>query len=138
MTIVAIDYGKRRLGIATADTSTLVALPHGVIERRSMKQDLAVLRGRLEQLQATLLIVGLPLNMDGTVGRAALEARKFADIVQNATGLEVQLIDERLSSFEAGERLKAAWHHPRRGVRDDAVAAAVILEAWLETHRIAC
>ena len=136
MTIVAIDYGERKLGIATADKSTLVVFPHGVIERHSIKRDLTALRTSLEELKATLVIVGLPLNMDGGVGPAAVAAQKFAQIVHDATGLEVQLFDERLSTFEAKERLKAAPKHSRRSARVDAVAAAVILEAWIEAHRL--
>lgn len=137
MTIVAIDYGKRRLGIAAADKSTLVVFPHGVIERHSLKRDLAALRARLEQLEASLVVVGLPLNMNGAAGPEALAARKFAHIVQDATGLEVQLFDERLSTFEAKERLKTASKHNRRRACVDDVAAAVILETWLEAQRIA-
>jgi putative Holliday junction resolvase len=137
MTIVAIDYGKRRLGIAIADKSTLVVFPHGVIERRSIERDLTALRARLEELEATLVIVGLPLNMDGGAGPAALAARKFAQIVHQATGLEVQLFDERLSTFEAKERLKTASKHKRRSAGVDAVAAAVILETWLAAQHIA-
>jgi putative Holliday junction resolvase len=137
MTIVAIDYGKRRLGIAAADTSTRVVLPDGVIERHSIKRDLIKLRARFEELEATQVIIGLPLNMDGATGPAALAARKFAQIVQDATGLDVQVFDERLSTFEAKERLKTTSKHNRRRTRVDAVAAAVILEAWLDNQRMA-
>ena len=137
MTIVAIDYGKRRLGIAAADQSTLVVFPQGVIERRSIKRDLMMLRARLEELEATLVIVGLPLNMDGGAGPAALEAMHFAQILREATGIEVQVFDERLSTFEAKERLRIGSKHRRRRACVDAVAAAVILEAWLQTQRIA-
>jgi putative Holliday junction resolvase len=137
MTIVAIDYGKRRLGIAAADKSTLVVFPQGVIERRSIKRDLSALRARLEELEATLVIVGLPLNMDGSAGPAALEATHFAQILQKATGLEVQVFDERLSTFEAKERLRTGSRHHRRRAFVDAVAAAVILEAWLQRQPMA-
>lgn len=136
MTIVAIDYGKRRLGIAAGDLSTKVAHPIEVIERRSLKHDLIALRTRLNQLRATLVVVGLPLNMDGTVGPAALAAQRFAQVVHEATGLEVLLYDERLSTFEARERLKTPSRRSRRAVVD-ALAAAVILESWFEGTRVA-
>lgn len=137
MTIAAIDYGKRRLGIAASDVSSMVVHPAGVIERRSLKRDLVALSARLRELEATLVIVGLPLNMDGTVGPAARAAEQFAQILHDATGLEVELYDERLSTFEAKERLKTASKHSRRAACVDAVAAVVILETWLEAKRCA-
>jgi len=135
MTIAAIDYGKRRLGIAASDVSGKVVYPVGVIERRALKRDLVALGARLRELEATRVIVGLPLNMDGTVGTAARAARQFAQTLHGATGLAVELYDERLSTFEAKARLKTASKHGRRGACVDAVAAVVILEAWLEAKR---
>jgi putative holliday junction resolvase len=135
VTIAAIDYGQRRLGIAACDTAGLVVYPAGTILRRSLRHDLAALSARLRELEANLVIVGLPLNMDGTAGPAALAAEQFAQRVREATRLEVELYDERLSTFEAQERLKSVSKHGRRGAPIDAVAAAVILESWLATQR---
>jgi putative holliday junction resolvase len=135
MIIAAIDYGKRRLGIAAGESSGIAAYPVGVIERRSLKRDLAVLSERLRELEAKRVIVGLPLNMDGTAGPAARAAEQFARHLREATGLEVELHDERLSTFEAEERLKAATKRGRRRTMVDAVAAVVILEGWLEAQR---
>jgi len=137
MTIAAIDYGKRRLGIAASDMSGKVVYPVGVIERRSLKRDLVALSARLRELEATLVIVGLPLNMDGTIGPASHSARQFAQTLHDETGLEVELYDERLSTFEAKARLKTASKGGRRRARVDDVAAVVILEAWLEAKRCA-
>ena len=135
MIIIAIDYGKRRLGIAATDPSGIVAYPAGVIERRSLKRDLAALNARLKELEASRVIVGLPLNMDGTAGPAARAVEQFAQHLRDATGLEVELHDERLSTFEAAERLKTVWKRGRRRVMVDAVAAVVVLESWLEAQR---
>jgi putative Holliday junction resolvase len=134
MTIVAIDYGKRRLGIAAGDPTGLV-YPAGIIERHSLKRDLAALSARLRELEASRVIVGLPLNMDGTAGPAARAARHFADQLRDATGIEVELYDERLSTFEARERVKTVSQRSRRRHDVDAVAAAIILESWLAAHR---
>jgi putative holliday junction resolvase len=134
MTIAAIDYGKRRLGIAAVDPSAIVAYPAGVIERRSLRRDLAILGARLGELAASRVIVGLPLNMNGTAGPAAHEARRFAQHLRTATGLEVELFDERLSTFEAEERLKTISKRGRRSAMVDALAAVVILESWLEAQ----
>jgi putative holliday junction resolvase len=134
MTIAAIDYGKRRLGIAVADPLG-IAYPAGVIHRRSLKRDLTILSARLSELEASRVIVGLPLNMDGSVGPAARTAEQFAQHLRDVTGLEVELYDERLSTFEARQRLKAATKRNRRPAIVDAVAAVVILESWLEAQR---
>ncbi len=135
MTIAAIDYGKRRLGLAAADPSGIVAYPAGVIERRSLKRDLATLSARLRELAASRVIVGLPLNMDGTAGPAARAAEQFAQHLREATRLEVELYDERLSTFEAKERLRTTSKRRHRSAMVDAVAAVVILESWLEAQR---
>jgi putative Holliday junction resolvase len=135
MTIAAIDYGRRRLGVAATDSAGIAAFPVGVIQRRSLKHDLAVLNTQLCELGAALVIVGWPLNMDGTVGPAAREAERFAQHLREATGLEVELYDERLSTFEAEQRLKSASKPSHRGAPVDAAAAAVILESWLNAKR---
>jgi putative holliday junction resolvase len=137
MTIAAIDYGKRRLGIAASDLSGILVRPAGVIERRSLKRDLIPLLARLRELEATLVIVGLPLNMDGSCGPAARAAQQFAKTLHDASGLEVELYDERLSTFEARQRLKTASKHRHRRGCVDAVAAMIILEGWLEAKRCA-
>jgi len=135
MIIAAIDFGRRRLGIAAADPYGIVAYPAGVIQRHSLKRDLAALSARLKELEASRIIVGLPLNMDGTAGPAARAAEQFAQHLRAATGLEVELHDERLSTFEAEERLKTTSKRGRRRAMVDAVAAVVILESWLEAQR---
>jgi putative holliday junction resolvase len=133
MTTAAIDYGKRRLGIAAADPLGIVVYPAGIIRRTSLKRDLTVLSARLEQLEVSRVIVGLPLNMDGSAGPIARAAEKFAEQLREATGLPVELYDERLSTFEAKERLRTS---PRKAAFDghvDAIAATVILESWLRS-----
>jgi len=134
-TIVAIDYGKRRLGIAASDPSGILAYPAGVIRRRSLERDLATLTARLRDLEANRIIVGWPLNMDGTVGNAARAVEQFAQHLRRATGLDVELHDERLSTWEAEVRLKDATTGGRRRCDLDAAAAVVILESWFEARR---
>jgi|SRR6516164_7128148 putative Holliday junction resolvase len=135
MTIAAIDYGQRRLGIAAADPMRILAYPAGVIQRHSLKRDLTILSARLRELEVSRVIVGLPLNMDGSAGDTARAAAKFAQHLRDATGLEVELHDERLSTFEANERLKKTSQRGRRDSMVDAVAAVLILESWLDAQR---
>jgi putative Holliday junction resolvase len=135
MTIAAIDYGKRRLGLAAADPSGTIVFPAGVITRSSLKRDLEVIGVRLKELEATQVVIGLPLNMDGTVGTMARGAETFAHHLRESCGLAVELFDERLSTFEARERVKEIATARRRHSRVDDIAAVVILESWLRRRR---
>jgi putative Holliday junction resolvase len=136
MAIAALDLGKRRIGIATADDGGLAVHPIGALERRSVARDLELILARLVEFEVTRIVVGLPLNMDGSVGPAARAAMAFAHRLREASGLQVDLFDERLTSFEAEERLKKLpGKHAREKGAVDAVAASVILESWLNHRR---
>jgi putative Holliday junction resolvase len=134
MPIAGIDLGRKRIGLAVSDGQT--AYPLGIMERRSLKSDLEAIHSRLAERGVSLIVVGLPLNMDGTEGPSARAARAFAEHLGSATGLPVEMFDERLSSVEADERLReASTSRTAKRAARDAVAAAVILEGWLEARR---
>lgn len=134
MPVVAIDFGRKRIGLAITDGQG--AYPLGIMERRSLKYDLEAIRSRLAERAVSLIVVGLPLNMDGTEGPTARAARAFAEHLGAATGLPIEMFDERLTSFEAEERLReASASRASRKAARDAVAATVILEGWLESRR---
>jgi len=134
MPIAGIDFGRKRIGLAITDSQG--AYPIGTIERRSLKHDLEAIRSRMADRHVSLIVVGLPLNMDGTEGPSARAARAFAERVGAATGLPVEMFDERLTSFEAEERLReASASRAAKKATRDAVAAAVILEGWMESRR---
>jgi putative Holliday junction resolvase len=136
MAIAALDLGKRRIGIAIADNDGLAVHPIGALERRSVLRDLELIRARLVEFEVSRVIVGLPLNMDGSAGPPARAATAFANRLREASGLPVDLFDERLTSFEAEERLKQMSGRPARDKgRIDAVAASIILEGWLNHRR---
>jgi putative holliday junction resolvase len=136
MAIAALDLGQRRIGIAIVDDEGLAVHPIGALERRSVLRDLELIRARLVEFEVSHVVVGLPLNMDGSAGPAARAAAAFAQRLREASGLPVDLFDERLTSFEAEERLKEL---SGRRARDkgtvDAVAASIILEGWLNHRR---
>ena len=136
MAIAALDLGKRRIGLAIADDAGLAVHPIGALERRSVVHDLELIRTRLVEFEVSQVVVGLPLNMDGSAGPPARAAAAFAHRLHEASGLAVDLFDERLTSFEAEERLKEL---SGRRARDkgtiDAVAASIILEGWLNHRR---
>jgi putative Holliday junction resolvase len=136
MAVAAIDFGRKRIGLAITDDDGRGAYPVGIMERRSLKHDLDAIRSQLAERGVSRIVVGLPLNMDGTEGPSARAARTFAEHLGMATGVEVEMFDERLTSVEAEERLRSA-SISRSGKKAgrDAVAAAVILEGWLESRR---
>jgi putative pre-16S rRNA nuclease len=134
MSIAAIDFGRRRIGIAVADPEGISIRPLEVLERTSLAKDLNVLRARFVENGITRLVVGLPLNMDGTAGSSASAAEEFARRLGAFTGLPVELHDERLTTFEAIERLRAMGGRNRTLTGLDAIAAAIILESWFSSR----
>ena len=134
MPVLGVDFGRKRIGLAITDGES--AYPVGIMERRSLKYDLEAIRRVLEERAVSLIVVGLPLNMDGSEGPSARAALSFAEHLGSATNLPVEMFDERLTSFEAEERLREAAASPAaKKTARDAVAAAIILEGWLENRR---
>jgi putative holliday junction resolvase len=131
--IVGIDYGRKRIGLAVLQLDGLV-LPLATIEQRSRKASLEAVAVRVAELRCRHVVLGWPLNMDGTAGPAAHAAERFATELRLLTGAEVELHDERLSSVEARARIQERPGRQKRGERDDALAACVILESWLRQH----
>ena len=135
MPIAALDLGRRRIGVAVTDAASMGAHPVGIVERRALKHDLDAIAAMLRDRHVSRIVVGLPLNMDGSEGPAARGARKFAERLADALGVSVEMFDERLTSFEARDRL--ADMPAKKGARKtglDALAAVVILEAWMQAN----
>lgn len=135
MQIAALDLGRRRIGVAFTDEAGIGAHPVGIVERRSLQKDLNAIQELIRDRSVGLIIVGLPLNMDGSEGAAALSARKFAERLALELGVIVEMFDERLTTFEARERLEGM--PMKKGARKhgvDALAASVILEGWMQAH----
>ncbi len=135
MRYLGIDLGRARIGLALADDVLRTARPLETLQRRGEAAELARLRQVVEAWEVSRLVVGLPLNMDGTEGGSARLARTFAARLGEALALPVELFDERLSTFEAESRLRERGVSAReqRSVID-AEAAAVILQGWLEAR----
>ena len=135
MTIAALDFGRRRIGVAVTDAASMGAHPVGIVERRALKHDLEAIAAMIRDRGVSTIVVGLPLNMDGSEGPAARGARRFAASIADVLGVTVEMFDERLTSFEARERL--AKMPAKKGARKtalDALAAVVILEGWMQAH----
>ena len=135
MRIVGLDHGERRIGVAIGDTETGMAFARPAIRRRNLDHDLALIGELCAGEDARLVVIGLPLNMDGGEGAQASTAREFGERLA-AIGLEVAYEDERLSSWAAAERMNAEGARgTRAGGELDSAAARVILQQYLDARR---
>lgn len=134
--MLGLDAGSVRVGLAASDPTGTLASPVAVLDRGTGERLWERIRDEVRLRAASCIVVGLPLRLDGTEGDAAAAARRLADEARRQTGLPVELWDERLSTVEAERSLIAQGvRRRRRRERVDAVAAAVVLQAWLDAHR---
>ena len=128
--MLAFDFGTRQIGVAVGQTLAETANPLTVFKARDGIPDWGQIQKILEEWQPDQVLVGLPLNMDGTESEFCTRARKFARRLHGMFGLEVGMVDERLSTFEAkhqqNRRVTSYRDHPV-----DDLAAVVILQTWL-------
>lgn len=130
--ILAIDYGRKRIGLALSDELRLTAQPLGTLVRTNRQNDLRRLRQLCRQHAVSRIIVGHPLHIAGEAGEMADEAARFAVRVRKELGLDVELVDERLTSWEAGQmRSGSNSNAGRKRAPIDDVAAAVLLRDYL-------
>jgi len=133
MRYLGVDPGRARIGLALADEVLRTARAHSMVPRRGDAADLAAIAEVARQYEVTRAVVGLPLNMDGSEGPSARLARSFAAKLGEALGVPVALHDERLSTFEASDRLRGQGVSARQQRSlIDAESAAVILQSWLD------
>ena len=135
MRTLGLDVGERRVGVAVSDPEGRLAVPLRVVERRG-RGDAAALAELAHREGAERIVVGLPVSLNGEIGPQALEVQAFAEQLRAATNTEVVLYDERLSSVEADRHLQAAGLRGKQArERRDGVAAAIILQAYLDSLR---
>jgi putative holliday junction resolvase len=135
-TVLAFDFGLKRIGMAAGDTLTATAAPRPAVPVHHNGPDWNAITREVRMLSPRLLVVGAPYNADGSPGKLAPAARRFAAELELRFGLPVSMVDERWSSLEATAALKAqrSSGERRRRVRKediDSAAAAIILERWL-------
>lgn len=133
--ILAIDYGRRRIGLAISDEMRLIARPLQTLIRTNRRNDLRRLREIARENSVASIVVGYPLRLDGSAGDMAEEASRFAARLRKELGLPVELEDERLSSWEAEQIVAAAGRPHRQERTTDKIAATVILRDYLERNR---
>jgi len=125
---LGIDHGTKRIGVAVGNTSDGIATPLAVLDAQPPEEVIEQVLRLAEQYQAEGMVVGWPLNMDDSEGPQGRSARKLAELLARRSGGDVRLWDERLSSFEADGVLAGKLTRKKRKRRQDAVAAAVILQ----------
>ena len=149
--ILAIDYGRARMGLALAESTRGEAQPLATLERINRNEDMRRIREAVREHRVKSVVVGLPLRLDGTRGEMADEAERFAQRIRKQVGVQVEMADERLTSWEAerqleeqfGRRMKAAEPSGKRVQRRktaetlsvDSMAAAIILRDYLTQQR---
>lgn len=134
---LGIDFGSRRIGLALGDPRGRIASPAGMLHASgNASRDADAILARAAELHADGLVLGLPLNMNGSEGPQARRTRDLADRLRERGPLPVELWDERLSTFQADALLDASGVRPsRRRERRDQLAALVILQSFLDARR---
>ncbi|MCU1448511.1 MAG: putative Holliday junction resolvase [Acidimicrobiales bacterium] len=137
MRVVGLDLGSRRIGVAVSDGTGTIAAPHSVLQRRKTREeDHAAIAALVAELEGERVVVGLPLSLDGSMGPAATSAAEEASALGDVVGVPVETYDERLTTVTADRSLSSLGlsGQARRRVVDK-VAAAVILQAWLDRSK---
>ena len=133
--LMGFDFGTRSIGVATGQEITGTASPLTSLKANDGIPDWSQIEKILKEWQPDLLIVGLPLNMDGTEQEMTQRARKFGQRLHGRFGFQVEFKDERLTTTDAKARLFEHGGYRALGKsRVDAVSAQLILESWMESH----
>ena len=133
---LALDLGRARVGVAIDDDLGSMAHARGVLDARDRPALLARLRAMVADEGVGRIVVGLPVDMRGHEGDAARGARTMAQIIADATGVAVELWDERMTTLAAARSLTASGLSRKKArARIDEAAAVAILESWLAAHR---
>ncbi len=141
MTVLGVDLGEKRIGLAISDPEERIALPAGAIQAKGREKDLAALCALARERDVGSVVVGLPIHMSGREGPEAKRARSFAEALAQRSGLPVSTLDERWTSIAAERALAEEATSARRRKRQrkegtvDALAATLLLRTWLEREQ---
>lgn len=134
MRILALDLGKRRIGVAVSDELGITAQGLETIQCRNKRADLSAIARIVSEREISSILVGYPLNMNGQAGAQAEWVKSYAQTLERELGLPVQLWDERLTSAEASRLLRESDAHPdRRNGTLDRMAAVILLQSYLDS-----
>ncbi|MFH1412131.1 MAG: Holliday junction resolvase RuvX [Candidatus Omnitrophota bacterium] len=134
MRIMGLDIGTKNIGVAVSDETCTLAQSREVIRRKSIEQVVSRIKELLEKFKVEEIVVGLPINMNGTEGEKAAESRKWADMLKEKLAVSVYLWDERLSTREAENiMISGNVSRKKRKVSIDKLAAQIILQGYLDS-----
>mgnify|MGYP000888376161 CR=1 FL=1 len=135
MRILGIDLGDKTIGLAVSDPSGLVSQPVKTVRRTEAERDIEAVKNVIDEYDIGKIVIGLPKNMNGSIGPQSEKTLAFAETLRGATGLEVISWDERLTTV-AAERALLEADLSRRKRREviDSVAASIILQGYLESQ----
>lgn len=131
--ILSVDFGDKRTGLAASDISGFLASPIGTIEQISMKKVAEQVSQKAAELKAEKIIIGLPKNMNGTLGERAEKTTKFSEMVRELSGLEVILWDERNTTVSAHKIFNETnVRGEKRKKSVDTLSATILLQSYLD------
>lgn len=134
--MLGLDLGDVRIGVALSDPDRRVAIPIGTVQVGRPPGELKAIAALVREHGATMIVLGWPLNLDGTRGGSAVRSEEFAVALRMVVEIPVELSDERLTTVEAERGLREAGVKGRdRRAVVDAAAARVLLQGWLDAHR---
>ncbi len=136
MRILAIDYGDSRIGLAVSDITGVIASPVGTIKSLGMRGDVDALAAKAKELNVSAFVLGLPLNMDGSEGERAEKTRKLGSVLSKVSGLDVEFMDERLTTVSAErvlDEVDMRWDKRKKVV--DTISAQIILQTYLDKQK---
>jgi putative Holliday junction resolvase len=136
MRILGVDYGKRRTGLSVSDVLGLIAHGRGVIECGTPEQAVEEVAKFASAEKAEAIVVGLPVQLDDSVGRSAQDVLDFVELLKKAVTVPVETWDERMTSAQAGKMLRGAGlSHREKRVQTNVAAAQIILQSYLDAGR---
>jgi putative Holliday junction resolvase len=131
--ILALDHGTKRIGVAVSDETRTIAQPLEFIPAEPFADFLARLKKILIEKEITLVLIGLPRNMDGSYGPAAQKVETFAGVLKTAITVPIEMWDERLTSSQANKILiQGKVRRDKRKEKVDKLAAAILLQSYLD------
>jgi putative Holliday junction resolvase len=134
---LGLDIGDKRIGLAISDPQGILASPLTIIDRRDERLDIEAITSIVNEHQVKQIIVGLPRSMNGSIGKQAEKVQAFTQRLRQHTEVPVDFRDERLSTVSAKRLLQATNKRKSKNkVRDDAIAAALILQGYLDETKL--
>jgi putative Holliday junction resolvase len=134
MRILALDHGTVRIGVAVSDELKLIAQPLEFIPAEPFADFLARLQEIIREKEVELLLIGMPRNMDGSYGPAALKVREFVAGLKDAVPIPIKTLDERLTTVQAQRFLiQGGVRRDKRKEKVDKTAAAILLQSYLDS-----